>query len=217
MILTASGGPFFEWDSSKFKDITIQQALNHPTWNMGKKITIDSSTLMNKALEMIEAQNLFNLSSHQIEVLIHPQSIIHSMVEFIDSSVIAQLGLPDMKLPIYYSLTYPNRGETGFESLDLSKISKLEFFKPDTTKFRSIQMAKFVLEKQGNSGAVFNASNEVAVEAFLEKRIKFNEIFEVVEKVLDETSYFPIQSLGDVTQTILETKEKSKRLIKEEY
>jgi 1-deoxy-D-xylulose-5-phosphate reductoisomerase len=181
VILTASGGPFFERDKESFSSISIQDALSHPTWSMGTKITIDSATLMNKALEIIEAFYLFKLKKEQIDVIIHPQSIVHSMVEFIDSSIMAQLSVPDMRIPILYSLSYPERIESRIKCLSFSDIKRLEFFEKDIEKFSSIEMAYYALEKGKNAGAVLNAANEVAVESFLNGEIRFDEIFKVVE------------------------------------
>lgn len=217
IILTASGGPFSRLPAEKFNRITPKEALAHPVWDMGQKISIDSATMMNKALEMVEAKHLFRLNPGQIDVLIHPQSIVHSLVEYIDSSVIAQLGLPDMKLPILYSLTYPRRLRSGYPSLELAKISRLEFHEPDETRFRSLKLARFVLEKGGDSGAVLNAANEVAVEAFLGHRISFADIFDIVEKILYNTVLQVPDSLEEVESTILEAKRKTGELITKEY
>jgi 1-deoxy-D-xylulose-5-phosphate reductoisomerase len=220
IILTASGGPFFRTAREEFARITVKEALAHPTWAMGGKITIDSATLMNKALEVIEAYYLFHLRNDQIDVIIHPQSIVHSMVEFIDSSIIAQLSVPDMKLPILYSFSYPER--IPFESengrLNFSTLGKLEFFPVDTDKFGSITMAFHVLEqgKDKNAGAVLNAANEVAVAYFLQEKISFSDIFSVVENILYHETFYPVHSLEDVLETIQETKRKTERYIKEE-
>jgi 1-deoxy-D-xylulose-5-phosphate reductoisomerase len=217
VILTASGGPFSRLPAAKFSCITPEEALAHPVWDMGQKISIDSATMMNKALEMVEARHLFRLNPHQIDILIHPQSIVHSLVEYSDSSVIAQLGLPDMKLPILYSLTYPWRLTSGYPSLDLAKISRLDFHEPDTGRFRSLGMARHVLERGGNSGAVFNAANEVAVEAFLAHRISFADIFDIVEKIMYNADFEVPDSLEEVESTILETKRKTGELIAKEF
>ncbi|MCK4762664.1 MAG: 1-deoxy-D-xylulose-5-phosphate reductoisomerase [Candidatus Aminicenantes bacterium] len=218
IILTASGGPFFKKSKADFSKITTAEALAHPTWSMGAKITIDSATLMNKALEIIEAFFLFKLKPEQIDVIIHPQSIIHSMVEFIDSSVIAQLSLPDMKIPILYSLSYPDRVDfNGAEKLDFSKLGKLEFHRVDTEKFSSIGMARYVLDQGGNSGAVFNAANEVAVDYFLQGKITFRQIFSVVEEVLYKEKFYPAASVPDIEETIKNTKIKTGNYIKENW
>ena len=176
---------------------------------MGKKITIDSATLMNKALEIIEASFLFRLKKEQIDVIIHPQSIVHSLVEFIDLSVIAQLSLPDMKIPILYSLSFPERIKFESRTLDLSALKKLDFFDIDIEKFKSVKMAYYVLETGKNSGAVLNAANEVAVDYFLKEKIKFNDIFNVVEEVLYNERFYPLNSVQDVYMTIQETKKRT--------
>jgi 1-deoxy-D-xylulose-5-phosphate reductoisomerase len=214
VILTASGGPFAGINKKEFSKITVKQALAHPTWSMGTKITIDSATLVNKALEIIEAFYLFHLEKGQIDVIIHPQSIIHSMVEFIDSSIIAQLSVPDMRLPILYSLSYPRRIPFPNQSLNFSDIKKLEFFEVDRDKFRSIQMAYHVLEQGKNAGAVLNAANEVAVEYFLQERISFKDIFSVVEHILYNETFYPLHSIEDVKETIAQTKKKTYNYVK---
>lgn len=214
VILTASGGPFFERDKESFSSITIQDALSHPTWSMGTKITIDSATLMNKALEIIEAFYLFKLKKEQIDVIIHPQSIVHSMVEFIDSSIIAQLSVPDMRIPILYSLSYPERIESRIKCLSFSDIKRLEFFEKDIEKFSSIEMAYYALEKGKNAGAVLNAANEVAVESFLNGEIRFDEIFKVVEEILYNEKFYQIDSISNINETIEHIKRKTINHIK---
>jgi len=214
VILTASGGPFFKKDKESFSSITIKDALSHPTWSMGTKITIDSATLMNKALEMIEAFYLFRLNKDQIDVIIHPQSIVHSMVEFIDSSIIAQLSVPDMRIPILYSLSYPERIESRIKCLSFSDIKKLEFFEKDIEKFSSIKMAYYALEKGKNAGAVLNAANEVAVESFLKGEIRFDEIFNVVEEILYNERFYQINSISNINETIEHIKRKTINHIK---
>lgn len=215
VILTASGGPFFKLNKEKFVNIKIKDALNHPVWSMGKKITIDSATMMNKALEIIEAFYLFNLRKDQIDLLIHPQSIIHSMVEFDDNSVIAQMGIPDMKIPIQYSLSHPSRFSNSTENLDLVKTGSLEFHEADREKFPSIRMAYDVIEKKDNAGLVFNASNEVAVESFLKGEIPFTGIYFVVEKMLDTCKRNPVRSSDDISPMIEEVKKITSEFIKE--
>jgi len=180
---------------------------------MGTKVTIDSATLMNKALEIIEAYYLFNLKPEQIDVIIHPQSIIHSMVEFIDSSVIAQMSLPDMQIPILYSLTYPERVKLDNMYLNFDKLNKLEFFSVDSVKFPSIRMAYDIMSMGRNSGAIFNAANEVAVECFLKGKISFVDIFDVVEKVLHTADLFEIDSVEAVLDTVVSTKRKTEELM----
>ncbi|MDR3048419.1 MAG: 1-deoxy-D-xylulose-5-phosphate reductoisomerase [Elusimicrobiota bacterium] len=183
LILTASGGALYKYKKD-FSKITVEQALAHPTWKMGKKITIDSATLMNKGLEAIEASVLFNVAIDKIKIVIHPQSIAHSMVEYIDGSVIAQMSNPDMRLPIQYALTYPDRVEANIKPLNLCGISKLEFYEPDFKKFPCLSLA-FEAAKIGQTmPAVLNAANETAVNAFLNKKIKFSDIAKIVEKTM---------------------------------
>lgn len=188
IILTASGGPFLYTPKENFADITVEEALNHPNWKMGNKITIDSATLMNKGLEVIEAHWLFDLPAEKIDVVIHPQSIIHSMVEFVDGSIKAQLGLPDMKIPIQYALTYPDRIELKGARVDFPKLHSMTFLVPDRIKFRCLQLAYDALSIGGTASAVLNAANEVSVQAFLEKKITFNRIPELLERALSSFS-----------------------------
>jgi len=183
IVLTASGGPFYKYDK-EFAKITIEEALNHPTWKMGRKITVDSATLMNKGLEVIEASVLFGIPIEKIEIIMHPQSILHSMVEYIDGSVIAQLSNPDMKLSIQYALTYPERLPSNIKSLNFVDIGKLEFFKPDFNKFPCLKLSYYAAKKGFTMPSVMSAANEVAVEAFLNKEIKFTNIAEIVEKTM---------------------------------
>ena len=182
--LTASGGSLKDVNQAKFDRISVKQILAHPRWSMGKKITVDSATLMNKGLEIIEAMRLFNLPAEKIEVLIHPESIIHSMVEFCDGTIIAQLGVTDMRIPIQYALTYPKRAETGLPSLDFIKQKSLTFQKPDFKKFPSLKLCYEVAKKSGSLPSVLNAANEEAVDAFLKKEIKFSQIYRIVQKVV---------------------------------
>jgi 1-deoxy-D-xylulose-5-phosphate reductoisomerase len=184
IILTASGGPFLDTPKETFASITVEQALNHPRWKMGNKITIDSATLMNKGLEVIEAHWLFGLPTECIDVVIHPQSIIHSMVEFVDGSIKAQLGVPDMKLPIQYALTYPERCMMNSARVDFPLLQSMTFFTPDRDKFRCLQLAYNAMELGGTAPAIMNAANEVAVQAFLEKKIPFHRIPELIEQAL---------------------------------
>lgn len=176
IILTASGGPFLHTPAESFKDITVERALKHPNWTMGAKITIDSATLMNKGLEVIEAHWLFALPRKKISVLVHPQSIVHSMVEFIDGSIKAQMGVPDMKVPIQYALTYPERVESTFDRVDWTKSNRLEFLDPDKVKFPCLQLAYDALDAEGTMPAVLNAANECLVEKFLRRTIRFTDI-----------------------------------------
>jgi 1-deoxy-D-xylulose-5-phosphate reductoisomerase len=216
VILTASGGPFFNDAQKDFAAIRVEEALAHPIWSMGKKITIDSATMMNKALEIIEAHHFFKLRPDQIEVLIHPQSIVHSMVEFLDSAILAQLGIPDMKLPILYSLSYPERVNSHLPNLDLTQMPPLEFIKVDKLRFTSIAMAYEVLKQGQNAGAVFNTANETAVEYFLANKIAFNDIFAIVSHMLAGWDYCPIQTLADVQETIALTRIKTMEHIEKE-
>ncbi len=186
IILTASGGPFFNKSAEDLKNVTIEEALNHPNWSMGAKVTIDSATMMNKGLEMIEAHWLFALPKEKIEPLIHPQSIIHSMVEFNDGSIKAQLSLPDMRLPIQYALSYPERFSAEFVETDFAKLNSLTFFKPDYEKFRCLKLAFEVMEQGGLKPCILNAANEIAVEKFLQGQIKFTEIPNIIEYALEK-------------------------------
>lgn len=185
IILTASGGPFYNMPEDELAAVTPGQALKHPTWEMGQKITIDSATLMNKALEIIEAKWLFGLDVSQIDVVVHPQSIIHSMVEFCDGSVIAQMGLPDMRTPIQFAITYPERRPVNVEKLDLTKLSCLEFSSPDTEKFGALKLGYEAARVGGTMGSVLNAANEVAVDAFLNNQISFTDITKLVKTTMD--------------------------------
>ncbi len=185
LILTASGGPFLHKEKSFFDTATLDEALNHPNWKMGSKITIDSATMMNKGLEVIEAHWLFGLPAEKINVVVHPQSIIHSMVQFVDGSIKAQLGLPDMKLPIQYALTFPERLKNDFKRSDLPVINHLTFCEPDFDKFECLQLAFDVLSAGGTAPCILNAANEVAVNKFINKEIKFSQIPDLIKKALD--------------------------------
>jgi 1-deoxy-D-xylulose-5-phosphate reductoisomerase len=185
LILTASGGPFRDTPKEKLSAVTPEQALNHPTWRMGRKITIDSATLMNKGLEVIEASWLFDVAADEIDVVVHPQSVVHSMVEFNDGSILAQLGPTDMRIPIQYALTYPGRWNSPLPSLDIYKLPTLEFLEPEMDKFPCLRLAYRALRAGGTAPAVLNAANEVAVEAFLSGGIAFQEIPLIIEAVLD--------------------------------
>jgi 1-deoxy-D-xylulose-5-phosphate reductoisomerase len=198
LILTASGGPFRTLPREQFENITPEQALAHPTWRMGKKITIDSATLMNKGLEVIEARWLFGLGADKIDVVVHPQSIIHSMVEFVDGSIKAQLGSPDMKVPIQYALTHPDRGIRESRKLDFTELGQLTFFEPDLEKFRCLALAYEALKAGGAAPAVLNAANEVAVQLFLEGRIGFNDIPALIESSLSGHSPASCGSLEEL-------------------
>jgi 1-deoxy-D-xylulose-5-phosphate reductoisomerase len=185
IILTASGGPFRETPQKDFDSITVEQALKHPTWNMGRKITIDSATLFNKGLEMIEAHWLFGVEMKRVEVIIHPQSIVHSMVEFADGSTLAQLSYSDMCFPIQYAVTWPNRVPNTLPPLDFSKLSKLEFFTPRYEDFPALNLARRAGETGGTLPAVMNAANEVAVAAFLDRKVRFPSLWQIVEEVMN--------------------------------
>jgi len=212
--LTASGGPFFLKSPSKMNNISVEEALNHPRWKMGKKVTIDSATLMNKGLELIEAHWLFGLAPRQLGILIHPQSIVHSLVEMSDGSVLAQLSPTDMKIPIQYALTYPEREDSLFPSLDLSEIKALEFYEADTEKFPIIKLARLALEEGESFPIALNAANEMAVSAFLEKRIKFMDISEVVTEIVENHQKRKVQSLEDIFDVDRETRRASLDLLK---
>ena len=214
VILTASGGPFFSKSSSEMNDITLEEALNHPRWKMGKKVTIDSATLMNKGLELIEARWLFGLEPRQLGILIHPQSIVHSLVEMSDGSVLAQLGPTDMKLPIQYALTYPEREDSLLPSLDLSEIKALEFYEVNVEKFPIIKLARLALEEGESFPIALNAANEVVVSAFLEQRIKFMDISDVVTEIVENHQKRKAQSLEDIFDVDRETRRVSLDLLK---
>lgn len=214
IILTASGGPFLGKKPNFLVNVKRDHALQHPNWNMGAKITIDSATLMNKGLEMIEAKWLFNLSPDQIEVIIHQQSIVHSMVQFEDGSIKAQMGLPDMKLPIQYALTFPNRITNKNPRAHFKKIPVLSFEEPDYKTFRNLSLARTALEKGGNFPCILNAANEIAVWAFLNNRIGFLDITAVVEKALQKINYIEKPNLSDYFETDGEARNFAASLIK---
>jgi len=208
IILTASGGPFLNTAKEVMSKITVEQALKHPNWSMGKKVTIDSATMMNKGLEVIEAFHLFNLSHEQIEVVVHPQSIIHSLVEFIDGSLLTQIGLPDMRIPISYALGYPERIRSGLNGIDLTK-SELSFLKPDPEKFPCLELS-FEAIKSGHEYCVsLNAANEVAVDLFLKKKIHFKDIFTINYKMLKNTYPINLDSISKIIQFNDEIKKKT--------
>ncbi len=198
IVLTASGGPFRDFDMAQLKCVTVEQSLAHPTWEMGQKISVDSATMMNKALEIIEARWLFGLAAEQIEVVIHPQSIIHSMVEFVDGSVIAQMSPPDMKLPIQYALTYPDRVRCPSPKLDLTQAMLLELSPADFDRFPALQLGFEVAKAGGTAGAVLNAANEAAVEAFLNREISFTDIVVANREILAQHNFDAQPSLGDL-------------------
>lgn len=198
VLLTASGGPFLRTPTSALRAVTPEQACKHPRWVMGRKISVDSATLMNKGLEQIEACLLFALPPAQVEVVVHPQSIVHSLVEYIDGSMLAQLGNPDMRTPIAHALGWPERIASGVESLDILRAARLDFEAPDATRFPCLRLARSAAEAGGTAPAVLNAANEIAVEAFLQRRLSFLDIPEVIERVLARHRTLPASSLDDV-------------------
>ncbi len=198
IILTASGGPFLNKDKSFFENATVDEALNHPNWKMGSKITIDSATMMNKGLEVIEAHWLFGLPAEKINVVVHPQSIIHSMVQFQDGSIKAQLGLPDMKLPIQYALSFPERLNNNFTRTDLPSIQNFTFFEPDFNKFECLNLAYQALKSGGNSPCILNAANEIAVEKFLRGLIKFSDIPKIIKEALNKIEHQTDPDLDEI-------------------
>jgi 1-deoxy-D-xylulose-5-phosphate reductoisomerase len=212
IILTGSGGPFRTFTKEQMATVTIKEALNHPNWTMGAKITIDSATMMNKGLEYIEAKWLFGLDT-LVEIIVHPQSIIHSMIEFVDTSIIAQLGIPDMRVPIAYALTYPDRLECKSPTLNLSEIKQLTFEEPDYEKFPCINLAKDSLEAGNSFPAVLNAANEVAVQAFLDECISFKDISETIRMALNSHKSHTIDSLEDVQRADRWAREEANKLI----
>jgi len=213
IILTASGGPFRDWSLKDLERVSPDQALRHPNWCMGPKITIDSATLMNKGLEVIEARWLFGVGPQDIEVVVHPQSIIHSMVQFSDGSIKAQMGLPDMRLPIQYAFSYPQRFASDFERFDFLKYPNLTFERPDTKIFRNLALSYEALRKGGNWPCVLNAANEVAVEAFLKEKIGFLQIPDVIERTLGRSAYIKAPQLEDFFNSDLEARQVAKELI----
>jgi 1-deoxy-D-xylulose-5-phosphate reductoisomerase len=215
VILTASGGPFFRQPKNSIKNISVEDALNHPRWKMGRKVTIDSATLMNKGLELIEARWLFDLEPDQLGVLIHPQSIVHCLVEMKDGSVFAQLSQTDMKIPIQYALTHPEREESPLPSLDLNQIRTLEFYEVDEDKFPLFGLARSALREGGSVSVALNASNEVAVANFLEKKIRFEHIFQIIDAVLQEHERKDVNTLEEILEIDRETKLKTRNFIKQ--
>ncbi len=213
IILTASGGPFRGMKKSDLTKVTKAQALKHPNWSMGAKVTIDSASLMNKGLEVIEAKWLFGVRADQVEVVVHPQSIIHSMVQFEDGSLKAQLGLPDMRLPIQFAMTYPQRLKSNFPRFDFANYPALTFERPDTETFRNLALAFEALNRGGNMPCVLNAANEVVVEEFLQDRIGFLQMSNVVEQCLSKMNYVASPGLEDYVNTDKETRIKAKELI----
>jgi len=211
IILTGSGGPFLDRDINDFDDITPEEATAHPIWKMGEKISVDSSTMMNKCLEIIEARWLFDVKN--IDVLIHPEGIVHSLVEFTDKSVIAQLSEPDMKIPIAYGLAFPERITSGSNSIDFEEFNTLSFRKPDYEKFPALGLARNCIAEGGSSFAILNAANEECVNAFLKGKIKYLDIFKIISKVLDKSSIKDVKDLNDIFESDTESRERSKELI----
>ena len=213
IILTASGGPFRGFSIEQLAKVSRQQALKHPNWTMGSKITIDSASLMNKALEVIEAKWLFDLKSEQIEVVVHPQSIIHSIVQFSDGSMKAQMGLPDMKLPIQFALTYPDRIKSDFPRFDFSVYPTLTFEKPDLSAFRGLSFAYHALNKGGNMACILNAANEIANAAFLNERIPFLRIYEIIEHCMNHVGFIQNPTLEDLMETDAECRKVAESIV----
>ncbi|MGQ1786464.1 MULTISPECIES: 1-deoxy-D-xylulose-5-phosphate reductoisomerase [unclassified Saccharicrinis] len=211
--LTASGGPFRGKDRHYLSKVTPEQALNHPNWEMGNKITIDSASMMNKGLEVIEARWLFGLEAEQIDVIVHPQSIVHSMVQFTDGSMKSQMGLPDMRLPIQYALTYPERFEVDFPRFNFMDYPNLSFEKPDLESFRNLAIAYEALRKGGNMPCIINAANEIVVDGFLEKKIGFLEMSDVIEKTMARASFIQKPTVDDYFETDAEARKIAQSLI----
>lgn len=215
LIITASGGPFRTFDAEKLKSVTVKDALRHPNWDMGAKITIDSATMLNKAFEIIEAHWLFGIESNRIKAVVHPQSIIHSMVEFVDGAVKAQLGLPDMHLPIRYALGDATRLETNEPSLTLADYSNLTFEAPDVNRFPGINLSYYALEKGGNSACIINAANEIAVAAFLREQIRFLDIYNIILQSLEKMPFIASPSYDDYVNTNSATRQYAESLVKQ--
>jgi 1-deoxy-D-xylulose-5-phosphate reductoisomerase len=218
IILTASGGPFRDWPPSRLAEVTPEMALQHPTWNMGHRVSIDSATLMNKGFEVLEAKWLFGIPVEHISVLIHPQSIIHSMVEFVDGSIMAQLGVTDMRHPIQYALSYPQRIETPPPGLELSKLQRLDFEEPDLEKFPCLALAFHAAQQQGGLPCAMNAADEVAVEAFLRRKIRFMEIPQIIKQVFDRHSRRQdLASIEMVLEFDQAVRKETRRIIERDY
>jgi 1-deoxy-D-xylulose-5-phosphate reductoisomerase len=210
LVLTASGGPFLKLPLPQLQDVTVKEALNHPRWEMGKKVTIDSASLMNKGLEVIEAHWLFDIPVEKIVVLIHPQSVVHSMVEYVDGSIVAQMGITDMKIPISYALSFPERLHLSLPSLDLSKSEPLTFFTPDPQRFRCLALAYQSIQRGETAPAVLNAANEIAVSAFLDGSIKFTEIPLLLQRVMEEHEVKPVHTVEDILKADHWARERAK-------
>jgi len=217
VMLTASGGPFFRKSRQELESVTLEQALEHPTWKMGKKVTVDSATMMNKGLELIEAKWLFGLEPRQLEILIHPQSIVHSLVEMCDGSVLAQLSPTDMKIPIQYALTYPDRDFSSSPSLDLARVKTLEFFEVNAEKFPLVSLARQSMEEGESFPIALNAANEIAVSAFLKKRIGFVDIAGIVTRIVGDHQKRKVENLDDILAVDREERQKARNLLNERY
>lgn len=213
IILTASGGPFRNFTQEQLQHVTKEQALKHPNWDMGAKITIDSASMMNKGFEVIEAKWLFDLTPEQIEVVVHPQSVVHSAVQFADGAVKAQLGVPDMRVPIQLAFSYPERLSSSFDRLDFCQASPLTFEKPDVTRFRNLSLAFEAMRRGGNTPCVLNAANEVVNRAFLEDRVGFLQMSDLIEDALAHIPYLESPTLEDYLQTDAETRRYTSSLI----
>ena len=213
VILTASGGPFRSFSMEQLKTVTKAQALKHPNWDMGAKITIDSATMMNKGFEVIEAKWLFGVRPDQIEVVVHPQSIIHSMVQYEDGAVKAQLGMPDMRLPIQYAFSYPQRVKSSFDRLDFATMKELTFEQPDTKRFRCLALAYEALNRVGNMACIVNAANEVVVSAFLQERIPFLRMSEIIEQSMEKVSFIAAPTYEDYVATDAEARRIAESLL----
>jgi 1-deoxy-D-xylulose-5-phosphate reductoisomerase len=214
VILTASGGPFRTFTREQLKTVTKQQALKHPNWAMGAKITIDSASMMNKGFEVIEAKWLFGVRPDQIEVVVHPQSVVHSMVQFEDGSIKAQLGMPDMRLPIQYAFSYPDRIHSSFDRLDFAKCTSLTFEQPDTERFRNLALAYEAMHQGGNMPCIVNAANEVVVAAFLREEIGFLEMSDVIENTMKKVSFITTPTYEDYVATDAEARRIAAEMIK---
>lgn len=214
LILTASGGPFFGKTKKELENVTLKEALNHPNWNMGAKITIDSATMMNKGLEIIEAVHIFGMPQEKIDVVVHRESIVHSMIEYKDGSIIAQMGIPSMKTPIQYALTYPERKPSLLENLDLFKVKQLSFYKPDNNVFEAINICRNAIKQGGNKPIIINSANEEAVGLFLKNRIKFTDITKIIKKCEKHFDYEKINNLNNILDTDKKTRQYVNSIVK---
>jgi len=215
LVLTASGGPFRDFTLDRMRDVTPAQAVAHPRWSMGEKISVDSATLMNKGLELIEAHHLFGLPSGRIDIVVHPQSIVHSLVEFVDGSLLAHLGSADMRIPIAFTLAWPERMETPAERLSLTEVARLDFEAPDPERFPALRLAREALERGGSAAIVLNAANEIAVDSFLKGRIGFRDICRVVERALEEIDPPAPACVDDVVEIDRSTRDRAAALVSE--